>query len=340
MSPENETLAPANPEALDVQWYERLRSLDISVISSIEISSEEEKQQKEGFLEGTIENPHFFYGDSPSTEELKTKEAGLFALKQEIKASEPNPTVKQAYLWKINEGLAQNRMIQQVNVLNEYTKAAMDPATPEETLADLYAQKQRAMRKFRHYSEFIYGSPSKDIFSYSGLQYKALAESLKGHEDPDVAAAAENISQIFAGIESGPGYEKPSQAAFETIHQHTLQTQGGIIDFPPSSEKPDRETLVALFQKALDEVGATEFGFQLVTDNPNAKLFNVKQGSKTVEIPESLEPTYTRIRELIAHEIGTHVVRRIHGERSKLLLLGLGLDRYDIGEEGTATARE
>ncbi len=32
--------------------------------------------------------------------------------------------------------------------------------------------------------------------------------------------------------------------------------------------------------------------------------------------------------------------RRLNGERSKLQLLGLGLDRYEKGEEGIATMRE
>lgn len=40
---------------------------------------------------------------------------------------------------------------------------------------------------------------------------------------------------------------------------------------------------------------------------------------------------------MVAHEIGTHVARRTNGERSKLQLLGLGLDRYIRAEEGIAT---
>ena len=46
------------------------------------------------------------------------------------------------------------------------------------------------------------------------------------------------------------------------------------------------------------------------------------------------------MRDLIVHEIGTHVVRRENGKRSKLRLLGIGLDNYERGEEGIATMRE
>ena len=47
-----------------------------------------------------------------------------------------------------------------------------------------------------------------------------------------------------------------------------------------------------------------------------------------------------RLKALIEHEIGTHVARREKGERTKLKLLGLGLDRYLKGEEGIATYQE
>ena len=46
------------------------------------------------------------------------------------------------------------------------------------------------------------------------------------------------------------------------------------------------------------------------------------------------------LKGLILHEIGTHVARRDKGERSCLRLLGLGLDRYEGGEEGVATVRQ
>lgn len=46
------------------------------------------------------------------------------------------------------------------------------------------------------------------------------------------------------------------------------------------------------------------------------------------------------LTQLIAHEIGTHVARRVNGERSSFKLLGLGLDRYESSDEGIATMRE
>ncbi|MBY0538309.1 flavohemoglobin expression-modulating QEGLA motif protein [Patescibacteria group bacterium] len=46
------------------------------------------------------------------------------------------------------------------------------------------------------------------------------------------------------------------------------------------------------------------------------------------------------IKGLIAHEIGTHGLRKKNGQQSKVLLLSSGLDRYEQGEEGLATFRE
>lgn len=42
----------------------------------------------------------------------------------------------------------------------------------------------------------------------------------------------------------------------------------------------------------------------------------------------------------LIHEVGTHVGRKIKGKRSKLSLLGVGMDRYIKGEEGVTTVME
>lgn len=57
-------------------------------------------------------------------------------------------------------------------------------------------------------------------------------------------------------------------------------------------------------------------------------------------IPESRSLVKDKVTGLIVHEVGTHVARRINGERSRLKLLSIGLDRYEPGDEGVATMRE
>ncbi len=74
----------------------------------------------------------------------------------------------------------------------------------------------------------------------------------------------------------------------------------------------------------------------------NISSITVTQSRKIIEIPNNQNTKYQnkRFYELAFHEIGTHVLRRVNGEKSRLKLLGLGLDHYDPGEEGIATLRE
>jgi len=75
-------------------------------------------------------------------------------------------------------------------------------------------------------------------------------------------------------------------------------------------------------------------------DTSSKTGISVNQEQKTVKFPESRTLMIRKLKALIVHEIGTHVVRRIKGERSRLMLLGLGLDRYEQGGEGVATLRK
>jgi hypothetical protein len=73
--------------------------------------------------------------------------------------------------------------------------------------------------------------------------------------------------------------------------------------------------------------------------------FSVSQEYKTISIPsdeqiQARKLTKKKLAGLVEHELKTHIVRRHNGERSKLALLGLGLDRYIKGEEGVATYAE
>ncbi len=89
-------------------------------------------------------------------------------------------------------------------------------------------------------------------------------------------------------------------------------------------------------------------GWCAVISPPGARLtFNTSQEQRIVYIPNDADAslrkfplTKKRVEGLIAHEIGTHVVRRENGMKSPLALLGIGLAGYLPGEEGIATYNE
>ncbi len=97
------------------------------------------------------------------------------------------------------------------------------------------------------------------------------------------------------------------------------------------------EEIKSLFEVVLRELSAEGW---MVVINPNKNGISVNQEKKSVEVPEKRKLSFRALKGLIAHEIGTHAARRIRGERTRLKMLGLGLDRYEGGEEGVATLRE
>ena len=80
-------------------------------------------------------------------------------------------------------------------------------------------------------------------------------------------------------------------------------------------------------------------GWQVIVEKEGTGI-HVSQERKAVIIPESRGLKHSALFALMEHELGTHIARREKGERSKLKLLGLGLDRYLKGEEGIATYRQ
>lgn len=97
------------------------------------------------------------------------------------------------------------------------------------------------------------------------------------------------------------------------------------------------EEIQDLFDEALRTIHADGWSTMI---NPSKLSISVNHEQKTVNVPEGREMTVAAIRKLILHEIGTHTERRLNGERTKLRLLGLGLDRNERAEEGIATMRE
>ena len=107
----------------------------------------------------------------------------------------------------------------------------------------------------------------------------------------------------------------------------------------------NQEEAIDVIKLALKELEIEEDWVVLVDEKSSAGNFRVAQEFKEVRVPSTENITRrkmsrNRLAGLVAHEIHTHVARRVNGERSKLMLLGFGLDRYVKGEEGVATYKE
>jgi len=286
-------------EVLDDKWYDRFK--EAGAFQDFEYLTGDKKyreEQKDKFLKGEIENPTLDYPELEKFD-FAGKEQKLLELKRNILDNEKNEIVRQLYRWKLNEKLAQLRMLKNSKEEND--------------------------RKFFKYSNFIYGKPEKEVYDYTIYQAKRIVEDKLSSNDQQIVDVAKNIKKrLIGGNESSIVLEKPS------ISKKDFSDEGNLFL---------AEEIKKAFEEAINEYQIK--GWKVFVDNEGKfSSINVGQEKKEVVIPENRKMKQKELTALIAHEIKTHVLRRESGERTKLKLLGLGLDRYLKGEEGIATYEE
>ena len=269
-------------------------------------------QQKHLFIEGEIENPQLDY-PGIGLEKLDSIENDLLDLKRNLLLNEQNEVVKQAYRWRLNEKIAEVRLLRSVAIGD--------------------------MKRFGRYSEFIYGKPSQDVFAYTINSVISDIKGLGSSTDQSISQLASELIKMLPEMDNPRISELPNQQTVDYASAQTNMELGGLYDMPAEATKLDSEQIRDAFDTALEQMG--DSGWNVVIDAKTSKTgVSVDQEGKQINIPQSRSVGNAKLASLIVHEIGTHVARRINGERSQLKLLGLGLDRYESGDEGVATMRE
>jgi len=338
-----------NLEVLDQKWYARFEALAaFQAHEFFEDKKQVREAAKKSFLSNKDQNPELSYPDI-DLQELDEKEKQLKALKKEIFDEENNQVVKIAYQWKINEKIAEIRLLKNAvpqigGAVNEAIESGVS--------------REKRMRRFQKYAEFIYGNPSPQIMAHTLEESAAEIEKAKASGNQALILAAQKLeaslpkTPVLAEAESLP--ELPQAALVEKVAGYTRERLKALMGKSSDGEaegaynqvfqdskqgvKYSSETVQGIFQAVLEELEAD--GWRAVVNTKSGStIFSIDQGEKIAKIPNK-EASAQRVMELVAHEIGVHLQRRLNGEKSKLQLLGLGLDRYIRGDEGFASALE
>jgi hypothetical protein len=240
--------------------------------------------------------------DYPKLEvfDFNQKEQTLLDLKKKVLTEEKNPLIKQIYRWKLNEGIAQLRALR--------------------------ATRDEDDRKALRYSKFIFGSPEAEIYNHTIFQIKRTVDEKMFSPDPDISSAAMRLNKEL----------------FEVFinNENTIDPKEyNIPDLKSTKTEPEykAEEIKATFEEYLRKNNLEDW---IIVVDPETTKILVSQEKKSVSIPVDRKLSQLELGALIEHELGTHALRREKGERSKLHLLGFGLDRYLKGEEGIATYKE
>lgn len=301
---------------LDRNWYPQFEILG-SFIPYLYLGGSQEfrNQQKELFLSKEIRNPQLDY-PKLDAEVLYAHKKKLELFLHEIEGTETDQLVKEVYVHKIRE------KIQEINLLLAAHSGI------QEQILDL--------------SISLYGKPRKDIFEYTINRLRKETQTHAKSPNSIIADAAFELDRELAELTHGfktslTLISLPSKKTVEKVKQATFHEFQEVIEEISDKTEFHAEDIEKYFKKALKVLKM--HNWKTVIDDDSTSI-HVDQEHSTIVVPQTRVLNSSDLQGLILHEICTHALRRTNGNKSSLLLLGLGLSKYDVGDEGIATVRE
>jgi hypothetical protein len=301
-------------EAFDVRWFSRFEEVgNFQAYEYFEGDKVARATEKKDFLSGEKENPELDY-PKLSVEKITAQEASLLALKEEVLKEEENSVVREVYRWRINEKIAETRL--------------------------MLAAANGDMKRFSRYARFIYGAPNEELAQYTINEVHGVLDAGEQSVDPRANMLTEELRDLLPNPQNTK-IQEPSEEAKTMVESFTQEEFSTLITIPEKQkgEKFTAEEIRIEFERALQELSAD--GWIATINKGSSTAVNTSQEERAIKVPDTKEIKLGKtLKGLLVHEAGTHVKRRVNGERTKLQMLSLGLDRYEGGEEGVARMRE
>lgn len=362
------------PTALDAERYAELR--EAIAWQAYEYFAGDEKVYRIEEEKKTFADPNYIprldypklKPDSPEFARIKEREKVLAGARERIRRENPSArkimsegwpadvepneqtVVDVAYLLRINEKLAEARLVQVASQLDQLSLP--EDAKPMER-PQLEEKRRTLSKRFESYTSMLYGEPSKDIAGWSVARMRARNRALLSRsDDSQVREAVEALDRVLPTAEVLPPakvYELPTKEQYAQLRAELEQQFDRFLKLPaekvpglielPEGERGKRE-LTSQEQLAVIESALKEFAPNWTAEIEEGRsTYSVSQERERVIVP-SKPRTYDKFIQVYVHEVLTHVWRRGVGEASDLKLLGAGLRGYEQGEEGLTTLRE
>lgn len=304
----------------DEDIFDKFKRAKVSILSNIKPDLLCLTKIKEDFLQGNITAPILSYKKNIKINYSEVEES-LKNLFCEVESSLRIPDIiREQYLLAINEKFLKLNLLRQTQAL----------ALEGDTVL--------AMQKFENFSKALYGTIDPDIFRgvlqiiEKNVHKKVMSTDLNVLQQAAVSRL-QNLIQIYK-LANPKFTSLPVKPGIQRSHDIFIT---------------DAEELKKMFENALKAYEITD-DWRIVIDQKGTRSnISVSYNLQKIYLPSTRQLvnrstrkklTPTKIEALIAHEIGTHIVRYSNGRKSRLKLLGLGLSQYEQGEEGLATYRE
>lgn len=223
-----------------------------------------------------------------------------------------------AYRWKINEEIANTYM--------------------------MIASAKGDQRSFRRWNKFIYGDVEDDVFRACIDKFASDAEALLAVDTASevVKQASKKVLEISSGLRGDKRTLEPSPEVFAAVREDHMREKGyyalllaGVE--VPASGKIDHNQGLPILEHVVRHNLKSPYRLRHSAD----KTWSVVHSQGGIEHPSEYSLPVERFIGLgLGHEIGSHLLERVNGQRSPLGLAAIGLDRYESGNEGRAIIRE
>lgn len=311
--------------SIDEQWYERLAKLASVQDYEYFVGNDLYRQkQKRDFLADKIRNPRLDYPQI-EIEKIRERIKGLEELQVAIETEEKNEFVARAYQDKIEEKLTEQTMALATKMM---TKSKNDE------------QIKKYANQFKKCTESLYGEPTPGIFNFALKLFREKIVKNINHHNFIIGQASEDLLKVLPMPDER--YIKnyvfwQNKRNLNRVKRILMEEIRVLFEVTDKDIQYQPEEIKQFFERKIRELGFDNWGVEI--DN-NYQSVSVDQNQKKIYVPRTRKIDPVSLEKLVLHEIGVHVLRRENGERSKLKLLGLGLDHCEIGEEGLASLVE
>lgn len=331
---ETQNLPPRNVEELAIA----LADLDPKPVTNFTPDNLEEVMSD--FLDGKIHNPTTATYSKLDVIDFQAKEAQYTALLDEV-LSHPDIPGKHGHVYRdfVARAININELMAQAV---EYRRAA-DPEAAD-----------RAKARFTELNHELYGKPEMGVATSMALEVIADTESI---EDADIRRMRDEfinlLPQQMLEVSDGlPVRLEPSEEARQLAGRCVKYVYGPLLrradeviaaiskerNMPEEDLKITPQEIALIFQTIIDNEFPSS-GWHAEIKSANA--INVVCTDKTVVVPEKRQPaTVDKVRGLVVHELGVHMMRSIVGEGADLIPLRFGLAGVGEAEEGLAKVME
>lgn len=301
---------------LDEAWFDRYRAIKTNIGDAYEIlepKPETLNQKRQEFEASNRKDNITLLSDRVSIDDCKRLQDDLQRLKDDIAQNEPNELVREVYFDAIKDQIA----------------------TTELMIAGATGDKKR----YEAANLVLYDRPGEAFFKAACDWIRQDADLEIDSSNTALSKLAEQVLDVIPDLDGDHTILIPSENIFQKVRK-AHQTRGGYYDllfggYIPESAYITQDEGDEICRQALKSV---ESPYSLADAENN--VWAVMRSRKELVRPSGYRLDRDEFIGIVSHEIGSHILEEVNGEKHQLKLLSTGLSGFEKGNEGRAFLRE